>query len=164
MIKSLFPSKVQYYKGIDDMPIRNWFKINETNDLKWVSKDQSINVSKHVNKLFEAWNKIFDEFIDMFGLPEKMKEILELKREIFVLEAQKNIENNGTLQLFIDIETDKLKELLNTEKEKSTGQARVYVEKFLGFKLNEKETSVKDFYQYIQAMNEQVKSTENGRG
>lgn len=161
VIRNLF-KKIEYYQSIDEMPIYNWFKINETNDLKWISKDLQIDAKKNIIILLSAWNKIFDEFIDTFGIPEKLKEIMEVKRDIFILQAQLALTKDRTIQIFIDIETEKLIKLMSKDKEQSTMQVKVYVEKFLGFKLNERETTVKEFYEYIIVLIDQSKEA-NGR-
>jgi len=148
------------YDSIDNMPIYNWFKVNETNDLRWISKVPDANISWHRKKLSASWEKIFSEFIDTFGIPEKLKEIMELRRDIFVLKGQLALTGDRTLQLFVDIENEKLEKLLSRERGSKSFQIKTYVEKFLGFKLNEKETTVREFYNYVNALNDQSEKSD----
>lgn len=148
----MFKKRAELYNGIDDLPIYNWFKINETNDLKWICKGERENAD--AKELHFTWERIFDEFIDFFGIPEKMKEVLELRRNIFVLQAQLALTKDRTKLLFIEIEKDKLDKILKEENKKNASQVEVYMWKFLGFRLDQKTTSVKDFYKTLMAMND----------
>lgn len=159
IIKKL--KKAELYDSIETMPIYNWFKINETNDLRWVLKDFNAQIGINAKALLNAWNKIFDEFIEVFGIPDKLREIMEMKRDIMILESQVALKGDRTRLPFIEIKRDALEKLLKSEKKGVINQAKIYVEKFMGFRLNEKETSVKEFYGYVNALNEHTKR--NGR-
>lgn len=159
----LFNNKIECYNSIDELPIYNWFKVNETNDYGWLLKKKLRLNDKQRLLLSEAWDKILSEFIDTFGIPEKMKDVLELKREIFVLKCQMTLGGDLLIKNFINIAEFKLKQILKEDKAQSTGSAKVYVEKYLGFKLNERETTVKEFYEYIEALKQQAKQNINGR-
>lgn len=149
--------RIEHYDSIENLPIDNWFKINETSNLQWVAKTDRVDIKKHGPVLLNAWNKIFDEFIDTFGIPEKMKEIMEVKRDIFLMKAQRALTEDRSFETLIEIEEDKLKKILYQERAVNAGQVKVYVEKYLGFKLNVKETTVKEFYQYVEALNENAR-------
>ena len=159
----IFGSKIDLYQSIEDLPIYCWFKINETNNLEWLLKKKVKVTDYHKQVMVATWDKIIDEFVDTFGIPDKMKEILELKRDIFVLECEMFLSKDPLIKNFIKIKQFELRKLMETEKKKSTVSAKVYVEKFLGFRLNEKECTVKEFYEYIEAMKQQSKAKPNGR-
>ena len=48
IIRRLFPTKIDLYENIDELPIFNWFKINETNDLSWLIRGKKINVDNRI--------------------------------------------------------------------------------------------------------------------
>jgi hypothetical protein len=157
--------KTDHYKSIDDLPIFNWNKVNETNDLRWLLKKQSEKklYNRQKNVLEAAWNGIFKEFVDAFGIPEQMLKVLEIKRDIAVLNADIILTGDMVLQTFIEIKQHELKELLTSDVKTGAGEVKVYVEKYMGFKLNERETTVREFYHYLELIkkeavrNEQVK-------
>lgn len=156
-ISSFFESKIDCYKSIDDLPKYNWDKINESNDYSWLLKKKFKLNDKQKKYLGGIWENILAEFIDTFGIPEKMKEILELKREIFVLKCQLHLDGDKLLKNFINVAEFKLRKLIEKDKGQTTGQVKVYVEKYLGFKLNEKETTVREFFEYIEVLKQQAK-------
>jgi len=153
-LRSIFSltKKIETYQGIEDLPIYNWWKINETNELSWLLLNQELSYYADDKLLKPLWEKIFDEFIDTFGMPEKMRSILELKRDIQVLEWDIILTGDKSLQTFIDIKNFELQELLKEEKAQTNGQAKIYIEKYMGFRLDEKTLSVKDYYGYVNAL------------
>lgn len=162
-IRNLFENKIDYYQSIDELPIYNWHKINQTNELEWLLRKKVL-ISDHQKKILSnILDRMLSEFIDTFGIPEKMREILDLKSEIFILRCQMALENNKFLQNFIDIAEWKLKQIIADDQTQSTTQVKVYVEKYLGFRLNERETTVKEFYEYIEAIKNQNKNIAHGR-
>lgn len=146
--------KLKYYDSIDDLPINNWIKINETNDLKWllINNKKEIN-KKEINILRNIWDKIFEQFIDYFGIPDKMLKVLELKREIFSLNCDLISYSDRSIQTFIDIAQYQLNELQKENSKINFNEIKVYVEKYMGFQINEKKMSVKDYYTYINVIN-----------
>jgi hypothetical protein len=61
----------------------------------------SIN-KKQQDQLESTWNNIFFEFLDAFGIPDNMREILELKRDIATLKLEMFIDNDPAIQTFIE--------------------------------------------------------------
>jgi len=151
-IIELFKKKLNFYLSIDDLPIYNWFQIQKTNDLVWLLKEHKTLSDENKIQLEAIWREIYFEFLDVFGIPEQMKQILSLKRDIAVLNARMFIDTDPSLLTFIEIKEFDLAKLTNQSESKQTGSVKVYVEKFMGFKLNEKEISVKEFYQYLEAL------------
>jgi hypothetical protein len=162
-IIELFKKKLNFYSTIDDLPVYNWFQIQKTNDLVWLLKESKTLSDDNKIQLEAIWREIYFEFLDTFGIPEQMKEILSLKRDIAVLNARMYIDSDSSLLTFIEIKEYQLAKLTASNEVNSVGNVRVYVEKFMGFKLNEKEISVKEFYQYIDVINKDAnKKISNG--
>lgn len=164
MIKLFQKKIVKTYSSIDDLPIFNWFRISDTNNLQWLLIDTKELKNIKPEVLQHLWKKIFDEFIDTFGVPEKMRLVWELKRDIFVLESELYLTGDRTILTFIDVKNIELNELLADEKaesNKQTNLVKVYIEKFLGFQLNEKETTVKEFYTYAEAYKAEINRSQS---
>lgn len=159
-IKNLFRT-IKFHKSIDNLPIYSWFKIHETNDLTWllIDKPEKVILSKkELNSLFAAWNIIFNEYIDTFGIPEKMKQILELKRDIQILKWELLLEKDRYYETFIDLKELQLKDLIKNEYTEKVNDVKVYIEKFIGFRIDEKIISVKEYYTYAEALKKENES------
>jgi hypothetical protein len=156
MIKQLFKKKLDLYNSINELPIGSWFEIHRTNDLSYLMKERHSINKKQQDQLESTWNNIFFEFLDAFGIPDNMREILELRRDISVLKLEMFIENDPSIQTFIEVKEIQLNNLLNDTKKEDSAIVSAYVEKFMGFKLP-KETTVKEFYSYIKIIDEEIK-------
>lgn len=162
IIIDLFRKDLNYYRGIDELPIYNWFKINQTNDLTYLLKEKHEVNKRQLPVLERAFDKIYREYIDTFGVPEQLREILILKRDIRVLEIDIVLTGDFSLQTFIDIKRRELEQLLQKPKEEkvSINDVKAYVEKYMGFRINERECTVKDYYTYVEVLKrEATKST-----
>jgi hypothetical protein len=82
--------------------------------------------------------------------------MLELRREIMVLKLDLLITGDRVIENFIDVKNIELKELLNEMKGGTVEEVTAYVEKYLGFKLNLKECSVKQFYTYLEMIKKEA--------
>ena len=111
MITLLF-QQLESHKTIDTLPIHNWFRIHQTNDLTWlyIKKPKEVSV-KQIKRLNAIWGIIYDEFIDTFGVPEVLKQSLELRREIAVLKYEMLVNQDASQQTFIEIKEFELEEL-----------------------------------------------------
>lgn len=162
-VVNLTKIEIDCYKSIDEMPVYNWFKINESNNVKWLLKQDRELTEMEVNELLDQWQTVFFEWIDTFGIPDKMRQVLELKRDIWVLEKEMYLEKDPSKQTFIDIKKYELEQLLKAEEKEHHETANVikaHIEKFMGFRVPEKETSVKEFYSYLELVKRANQSTQ----
>jgi hypothetical protein len=149
--------KFEYYSSIDDMPIFNWFKVQETNDLTWCMKNRSVCISSQIEILESAINRMTDEYIDAYGLSESYQKILRLNKEIRILELQRLVELNLQKQYcasdtLIALKKEELSQIMENAQNKETINVRVHAERFMGRSINVRETSVKEFYDIIEEM------------
>lgn len=139
------------YSSIDDLPMYNWKKIHDTDELKWlfVTKQEVEN-----NELLERrWALIYDEYLNEFGLSDEYKEILKVKRKIANLQADYIIKGDRVLLNFINIEKNALESLYDTSKKGSTFRdSLVHLEKMQGIKINTKTITVADYYNYLRSI------------
>jgi len=73
------------YTSIHNLPIFNWYKIHETNDLTYLLKNPK---EKHSLNLAELWLEICDEYLTEFGTNEKQLEYIRLMKEATELYAK----------------------------------------------------------------------------
>lgn len=147
---------MKIYTTIEEMPLFNWVKINEKNDLSYMI----IGSCKKINnkKLREGFEIIKDEFINTFGVSEVYKKILEAQIEIAKLEIDLALTGDNFLQNFIDMRLIDIKQLNEGATKGSHFETKMKLEKYLGFRLNEKEISVKEYYSYLKAWSEDAPS------
>jgi hypothetical protein len=138
-----------YYTTIEDLPVYNWNKIIEAQKYNYIllnplQKDYNVNECKN------QFAVLYEEFIDTFGINEQLRGIIELQNEITIYKIDIAL-GSKSLEALLKLTQSKLKKKL--EKKESKGNlTKVYIEKFLGFRLNEKEVTVYEYYNYIKAL------------
>ena len=129
----------------------NWKKIHDTNDLKWLFV-KKVNVENN-QELECLWSKIYDEYLIEFGLSEQFKEIINIKKKIAQLQADYIIKQDKVLVNFINVEKNNLKQVYETSKQGSTfRESLVHLEKMQGIKINTREITVADYYNYLRSI------------
>jgi hypothetical protein len=152
----LFCKKAIFYLSIDELPIYNWWKIHENGDMNQLVKGKG----KVTNaKLAEVWAMLYDEFIDTFGVNEDFREYLELKRDIEILKIDMILDGDMSLQTMIEIKEFEMAKSFDKETKSNYNEVKVYVEKYMGFRLDEKTTSTKDYYTYLKTIEKEAKKS-----
>mgnify|MGYP003530780370 FL=1 len=140
---------MKFYESIEDMPIYNWFKVNN-GDMRFMLIKQTKTYDKA--KAREYFDKIYSEYIDVFGISESYLKVIELKKQISVLNIEMAITGDRILKNFIKMAQIELNQINSKTNKTNTNEVKVHLEKYLGFRLNEKETSVKEYYTYLNVM------------
>jgi hypothetical protein len=138
-----------YYTTIEDLPVYNWNKIIEAQKYNYILLNPLQN-DYNVNECKNQFAVLYEEFIDTFGINEQLRGIIELQNEITIYKIDIAL-GSKSLEALLKLTQSKLKKKL--EKKESKGNlTKVYIEKFLGFRLNEKEVTVYEYYNYIKAL------------
>ncbi len=140
---------MKFYESIEDMPIYNWFKVNN-GDMRFMLIKQTAKYDG--KKAREYFDKIYSEYIDVFGISESYLKVIELKKQISVLNIEMAITGDRILKNFIKMAQIELDQINSKTNKTNTNEVKVHLEKYLGFRLNEKETSVKEYYTYLNVM------------
>jgi hypothetical protein len=108
-----------------------------------------------------AFENIQRQLVDRFGISETFAEILELKREICELECEVAITDDRFHETFIDMRKHDLEQILKV-KGSTNEEIKVFIEKWLGFKLNLHEISVAEWFSYLKqfSASQQTKTAE----
>lgn len=155
-IISLF-KKFEYYKSIEELPIFNWFKIQETNDLKWLMKDPGDCTKGQVSTLETYMQKMTDEYVDTFGISDEHRRILMLKTDIACLEIDFLLNGDRKINTFLKIKRKELEKLITKSQSRETTNIQVHVSKYMGGSLiNMRTTTVKEFYGILQEMKKEA--------
>lgn len=145
----------KYYLTIDEMPIYNWFKCIDYKDYTFVSKDKK---ECDINECEAIFGDLYLQFIDTFGISEQLTDIIGIQNEILSLKIDLVLTNDKSIESFIELKELELKDKLNVKQTK-TNLIKVSIEKFLGFRINEKEVTVVEYYNYLEALKENGRAT-----
>lgn len=148
-------NKLDCYETIEEMPIYNWFQIHSTSNLKHILKVKKDITATDLIILEGTFAKLYDEFLDKFGVNETLQKILELKRDIRVLELDMFLNDDFSRETFIDIKKLELESLTKEKTETNYNEVKSYVEKFMGFRLDSKIVTVSEYYTYLELLKQQ---------
>ena len=138
-------SEKSYYDSIKDIILENWWQV-QTGNLKYTRKNINIGTKKQDEKAYE---KINDSYLEEFGMDKTQKEIIELQRRIAILQCDFVIEEQRFLQNEIKrLQVEILELLTNTNGQDRDGLV-IHLEKWLGFRINEKEITANKFYKIV---------------
>lgn len=135
----------KYWLSINEMPLENWIKCN-AGDYRYSRKNP--NLQKKVNETdAENWIRIYDQYIIKYDLSPLYKKMLKTmqKKALLQLEFVETWERFKLTQ--IEIEAERLKNMLVNNGEGMTiDESLVYLSKWLGYRLNIKETTVVEYF------------------
>lgn len=157
---------MEHYTTIDDMPVFNWLKIQETNDLTWIMHkkvDESKCTGKELILMQQSLQNMTDQYLDAYGVSDEYRKVLILKGELYVLRAELIATQDKTKLTFIDIKKDELKALLMKSNSTQKTNVRVYASKYMRYSIDMKQTSVRDFYDILEDAREEIKTNQRER-
>lgn len=143
---------MKLYTTIEDLPAYNWFKCVENKEYKYTLVDEKKYKDDLKDECENAFNNLYCEFIDTFGISKELGDIVNLQNQILALEIDIAL-GKKTAKTFLNIKKLELEEKLNVEKPK-TNLHKVAIEKYLGFRLNLKEVTTLEYYNYLYAIKE----------
>ena len=146
----------KHYTSIDDLPQYNWRMIGEKNDLSFMLIDKHKKFDKAKMKI--AFDKIKDEYIDTFGINDNYLKILELKRDIAILEIDMAISKDRTIKNFIRISKIELDNLLKSSDNSKQSQTTFALTKHLKCYISEKDLSVRQYAELVEGMKNDLTS------
>jgi len=152
--------KTDYYHFISEFTLFNWRQCL-AGDYTFTRKDLEIG-TEEMDAL--AWINIYDDYIKQIGLGKNYEYILEMRRDLAILQCDFIITNNRFLLNNINILKDDINEALkNSEKggeDMTTTLLRL--SKWAGFKLDERTTTVLELHKMIDLVKQQAaKKTNN---
>lgn len=148
---------MKLYDNIDNFPIYNWFKCIELKDYTYCLVNRIECNTEQLNKCKDMFSIMYSQYLDTFGISDSLNEIISLQNQILVLKIDKALTGDRFFETLIELKEIELKDRLNIKQTKTVSD-KVAIEKYLGFRINEKEISVKEYYEYINAL-----KLDNGR-
>ena len=132
-----------YYATIDEMPLYNWIKCSEENDLTHARKGK--NGTKQLDEHY--WTAIYNDYLDTFGLSKYHKKLIMTQKKRAIAQLEHIITEKKFQKTIIEMQTQKLQSILDSN---GTGlsieQSLIHLSKWLGYYIKTKEISVKEFF------------------
>jgi coenzyme F420-reducing hydrogenase alpha subunit len=119
-------------------------KIN-AGELKYILKD--IDSQHDEAELNEAWNTLFDDYIEKRGLSKQYKKLLEIMKQKAIYECEYIITGDAFKMTQIEVEEQKLKDIIGKETvDISVEKSLIYLSKWLGYRLDWKVITLSEYY------------------
>ena len=141
-ILSWLPRKC--YSTIDDLPIKLWFDIASTGDVRLLKTKGNYTF----DELEDVWTSIQQQYIDEFGLDSKYAKYLRLKKKLVVLELELIINEKLSLINNINILKEEM-EMLSEGESRKFEEVIVLLERSFGIIIDPMGTSTKKYYYYL---------------
>lgn len=125
-----------------------WDKIHETSELKYLFLKE-INID-NCDRLQKDWAKIYNEYLLEFGLSDRYKNILELKKQIAIKQAN-FIETSDRIWItYVNLDKETLKVLNEkTEKVVNFKENITSIEKIQGVRINPLRITALEYFNYL---------------
>ena len=108
----------------------------------------------------DIFDKLYSDFISIFGVSDNYKEYLEKVVEIEIAEIDMVLTKDFSMETFIDIMRIELDDLKASSAGGTYMDGVIAVEKNMGFKMDTKKISVFEYYSYVKSLE---KSVVNGK-
>lgn len=165
----IYVKKYNLHTTIDELPIWNFYKIQETSDLRYLYDVDDITKIKRLDaqKVVDVWKGILDEYFEQLDVTDEMHSLLLKKKEVAVLRSKYQREKKNIYKSLLAKAEKELREMMTVKDGGGGLDDQVFaVEKFMGFQINPKEVSTRKFFTYIRNINkaviEQLKAQKNG--
>lgn len=135
-----------YYSGIDDLPLENWIKCND-GDLRFVRKKIDVG-SDEMD--FEYWSKIYDAYIDEFGLNKMYLKLLNAMKKRALMECDYVITGNRFKLTEIEMEVSRIEQILaNANSGMTIEQTLIHLSKWMNTWINTKTITTREYFNLI---------------
>lgn len=144
---------MKYYNTIDTLPIFNFSKINETEDLRYLVIQSDYFelpkiTEKETEELFNVWENINDEIINYVGISEDYKSILRIKKAIALMKVDMITTGDKSSETLIELKEKELLDAMPKIKHE-LDESIIYIESVLKIPIDVMKCSVKKYFSYI---------------
>lgn len=147
LFNSGLESNLDYYNSIEELPLFNWWKFNETKDVKHFLKVYSdVNTAKLL-LLETIYSKLMNQYTKEFGINEHL--LLVLEKQIDIAKLKADFMNGIGIITSIEVAEIELQELVRGVKGMGFYEIKALIEKQMGFRIDPNVTTVMEYYSYI---------------
>lgn len=144
--KILFYTRGKYWTSIDEMPLYNWIKCNN-GLIKYARVTEKGNSYQDL----KAFTRLYDEYLSTFGLDKRYKKYLEAQKLKALLQSEYVITKERFKLTEIDIQEQKIQDLSKYFGDgKSIEVICTWLGMWLGYKLDQKTTTVKEYFTILE--------------
>lgn len=186
-IRIYYAKRLVFFNDIEEMPVYYWNKYRDTlkgkylvkytkptNKLKTFLNALYLGITKpsKYNRDFyaDAWNDLYQQYIDKFGFEDSFMELLRLKKEkvdIMLEFMDRHIDERDrfliTRYKLLKKQIEELEKDKEPNKKYDFEAVKVYVDKWIGAPLDDRKCSVVQYQYYINEMQKPNKqSSVNG--
>lgn len=138
------------YNDINELPIRNWFKVHKEQDYSFLLMDNKKLSDDEVVDAMLLWDVLNNQYLDRFGLSDEFRLEMDVRNRIAEYKADHIITKDNYYRTLIKIEESKLKIFAkdDTDNEKLE-RTLVKLSKGYGFKLDSKDLTTEQYYSYL---------------
>jgi len=138
-------SEKSYYDSIKDIILENWWQV-QTGKIEYTRRNINIGTEREDE---DAYERINDSYLEEFGMDKTQLEIIELQRRIAILQCDFVIEEKRYIINEIKRLQKEILELLTNTNGQDRDGLVIHLEKWLGFRINEKEITAHKFYKIV---------------
>ena len=144
---------MKYYNTIDTLPVFNYGKISELEDLRYlIIQSDYFELPKITEKetaeLFNVWENINDEIINYVGISEDYKSILRIKKAIALMKVDMITTGDKSNETLIELKEKELLDAMPKIKHE-LDESIIYIESVLKIPIDVMKCSVKKYFSYI---------------
>jgi hypothetical protein len=147
-LKKKSENRYKVYSSIDTMPIWNYEKVQELADVRYVCNVDDYSEIEPQPYMYEAFDIVFTEFYDYFGISAELSEYLNMQRSMVLLELDYQLTKDGLKKTQLAQKQREFDSMYNREG-MDIDKIAVVLSRWLGFDLDIKKISVKRFYNYL---------------
>lgn len=129
------------------MPLYNWIKCTD-GEMQYIRKAASETPLTEQDE--NAWFKVYNQYIDTFGLSALYKKTLEAMRRKALLELDFVLTREKFKLTEIALEEQKLKTMLNNNGNSMTiDESLIHLSRWLGYHVNSKKITVLEYFNLL---------------
>lgn len=136
----------KFYTTIDELPMYNWLKVHETGHLRHIIMKRRL-----FGNGVLAWNSLYNEYLNRFGMSERMEEYLTLLREQINNYAKATLENDTYSHVMKQITEARINDIEKAPKVDFNEQ-NAALEKYMGIAIDLRRTSVSEYMGKVKLM------------
>lgn len=137
--------KSTYYNSIDNCPIGVFQSILKKGDLN----NLIIKGKPSIKKLNEAWENIYDEYLKLYGIPQGFQDYCNKKIQAGEMYAESLIEGQSWKRAIYEMLNEEAESAISNQRAEEFEKVLAYTSKKVGFRINPKEMTVREFYGYL---------------
>ena len=145
---------MKHYNNISEMPVYNWRMCNEGNP-----EYTRLDINKGtMQEDSAAWDSVYDSYITKFGLGKEYLRVLEIRKDVALLQCDLVITDDKFLNNKIKRLNRELDEILSKPVEGDVTSCVIHLSKWCGYRVNEKEVTVLEFYTMLQEYKKEIEA------